>query len=194
MTGLQLNKRFTMDYRLVINGAVKHYRMKAMLVPDENPQIIIGVTSTEEQVVGMETLYSFRNDPKNYPAIAESLASDYICIYYVHLAGPRFIEYSSVPEYSVLRLDKSGDNFFTFGLKSFIDGVNPIDRARVTRLVTKENMVKTIDEHRAFTISFRLTFEGNDAYVSLKATKLINDGVEYLVVGISNIDAEMNSK
>ncbi|MCR5207580.1 MAG: response regulator [Eubacterium sp.] len=182
----------TLDYRILVNGEPKHYRLKAMLVPDVNPQVIIGISCMEEEIVGMETLYSFRDDAGNYADIAQSLASDYMCIYYVHLASNRFIEYSSVAEYSKLRLAKSGENFFTFALKSFIEGVNPIDTERVARRFTRENVIKTINEHKAFTISFRLTFEDSDEYVSLKATKLVKDGIEYLVVGISNIDAQLN--
>ena len=117
-----------------------------------------------------------------------------MCIYFVHLESNRFIEYYSVPEFERLRLEKSGENFFTFGLKSFLEGVNSVDTERVTRTFTKENVLKTIDEHRAFTIAFRLTFEESDEYVSLKATKMTKDGVDYLVVGISNIDAQINAK
>ena len=194
ITTLRSNQGFAMDYRLSIGGEPKHYRLKAMLVPDENPQIIIGIISTEEEIIGMETLYAFRNDARNYASIAQALAQDYMCIYYVHLASNRFIEYTCVPEYEPLQLEKSGDNFFTFGLKSFLRGVNPVDTERVTHQFTKENVLKTIEEHKAFTIQFRLTFEESDEYVSLKATKLINDGIEYLVVGISNIDAQMNAQ
>ena len=193
MTTLKSNQGLTMDYRLNIDGDVKHYRLKAMLVPDEKEQIIIGVSCTEDEIVGMETLYAFRNDARNYSDIAQSLACDYICIYFVHLESNRFIEYYSDPGFDVLKLEKSGDNFFTFGLKSFLRGVNAVDTERVTHQFTKENVIKTIDKHKAFTISFRLTFEESDEYVFLKATKLIKDGVEYLVVGISNIDAQMNS-
>lgn len=183
-----------MSCRIVINGAPKHYRIKAMYVPDENPQIIIGIANTEEEVVGMETLKALRNDPRTFADIAQSLVSDFMCIYYVHLESNRFIEYSSVAEYERLRLQKEGDNFFAFGLKSFIEGVNPVDKSRVTRQFTKENVLKTINEHKAFSIQFRLTFEDSDAYVSLKAVKLVKDGVEYLVVGIRNIDAQMNAQ
>jgi len=183
-----------MSCRIVINGAPKHYRIKAMYVPDENPQIIIGIANTEEEVVGMETLKALRNDPRTFADIAQSLVSDFMCIYYVHLESNRFIEYSSVAEYERLRLQKEGDNFFAFGLKSFIEGVNPVDKSRVTRQFTKENVLKTINEHKAFSIQFRLTFEDSDAYVSLKAVKLVKNGVEYLVVGIRNIDAQMNAQ
>ncbi|MBR2133536.1 MAG: response regulator [Eubacterium sp.] len=179
-----------LDYRMLVNGQPKHYRLKAMYVDDIRPQIIIGITSTEEEFSGMETLVAFRDDPSNFARIAQSLVSDYMCIYFVHLASNRFIEYYSVAGYERLRLDKSGDNFFTFGLKSFIDGVNPVDKERVARQVTKENILKAIDKRKAFTVSFRLTFEGFDEYVALKATKLIRNGIEYLVVGISIIDEQ----
>lgn len=192
IAAMESQQGITLDYRIMINGEPKHYRLKAMLVPDKEPQIIIGIACMEEEVVGMEKLYSFRDNAANYANIAQSLASDYMCIYFVHLASNRFIEYSSVAEYSKLRLAKSGENFFTFALKSFVEGVNPIDKERVAHRFTRENVIKTVNEHKAFTISFRLTFEDSDEYVFLKATKLVKDGIEYLVVGISNIDAQIN--
>ena len=191
---MHAQKSLSTDFRLCIKGKLLHYHMKAMLVPDEKQQIMIGISDAEETAIAMETLHAFREDKGSYARVAQALAADYMCIYYVHLASNSFIEYSSIPAYSTLRLAKSGENFFTFALKSFIEGVNPIDTERVARQFTRENVLETINKYGAFTISFRLTFEDNDAYVALKATKLVNDGAEYLVVGISNIDAQMNAQ
>lgn len=187
MDTMRNQKGIVANFGLRVDGEVLHYCMKAMLVPDKTPQVIIGITNTEETFVGMEALYTFRDDERNKPIVSESLASDYICIYLVHLESNRFVEYSSIPEFSALRLAKSGENFFTFGLKSFIEGVNSVDTERVTRHFTRENVLKAIEEHKAFYLSFRLTFEDYDMNVSVKATKMVNNGAEYLVVGVSNI-------
>ena len=194
MKAMQVNMGLSLKCRLFVNNKPIHYSIKAMLIPDSSPQIIIGIKNSDEEVSGMEALYAFRDDKRNDALIAEALASDYMCIYYVHLTSNRFVEYRSIPEYAVLRLEKSGENFFTFALKSFIEGVNPIDKDRVARQFTRENVINTINEAGAFTTSFRLTFEESDAYVALKATKLINNGEEYLVVGINNIDAQVKAQ
>jgi len=42
-------------------------------------------------------------------SIAQALATDYFCIYYVNVEDDRFIEYSASPEYRQLGLPTMGD-------------------------------------------------------------------------------------
>ncbi len=47
-------------------------------------------------------------------SIAQALAADYFCIYYVNVDDDRFIEYSSSPEFRALGLPAIGDDIINF--------------------------------------------------------------------------------
>lgn len=46
--------------------------------------------------------------------VAQALAADYFCIYYVNTKNNKFIEYSASEEYRALGLPRSGEDFIVF--------------------------------------------------------------------------------
>ena len=47
-------------------------------------------------------------------SVAQALAADYFCIYYVNTDNDKFIEYSASEEYKELGLPRAGDDFISF--------------------------------------------------------------------------------
>ncbi|MBO6002925.1 MAG: hypothetical protein J6P53_05455, partial [Mailhella sp.] len=52
-------------------------------------------------------------------SVAQALAADYFCIYYVDVSNNKFIEYSSSPEYREFGLPTIGDDFIEFSRRHF---------------------------------------------------------------------------
>ena len=74
-------------------------------------------------------------------SIAQALAADYFCIYYVNVENDKFIEYSASPEYREFGLPSMGDDFISFSRKNFEEWIHPDDREFFLRWFTKENVV-----------------------------------------------------
>ena len=126
--------------------------------------------------------------------VAQALAADYFCIYYVDTATDRFVEYSASEEYRQLGLPTSGDDFIRFSRKSFEEFIYPDDRALFLETFTKENVVESLNAHGIFTMIFRFMFGGVPTYVHLKVTRMIEKEVRHAVIGISSIDEQMKAK
>ena len=56
---------------------------------------------------------------------------------------------------------------------------------------TKENLLAEMEHSGTFTLNYRLMFSGQPTYVSMKATRMADKNDPHLVIGVSNVDAQM---
>ena len=130
----------------------------------------------------------------SYADMANSLSSDYIYLYYVNLETEEFVEYRSDPESTDLAAERHGGDFFAESLKDARVLVCAEDADRFIASFTRENILNTINEHGAYTITYRIKINGNKCmYVSMKAVKMSSDD-NYLIIGVNNVDAYMRQQ
>ena len=188
MEALRSHHGLTMNYSVKKNGGVSHYSLKAMLVPDDNPQIIIGISATDKKLAEMEKLRTFRDDSGMYAEIAQALSSDYLCLYCVNVNNEGYIEYSADDKYSELGIEKSGESFFNKSLENILRFVHPDDMNKLISQFTKENVLSVIEKNKAFKTTYRLMLSDKPVKVFLKAVKMTNDGEDNLVVAVTELD------
>ena len=123
--------------------------------------------------------------------VAQALAADYFCIYYVNTDNDHFIEYSSSPEYKRLGLPYKSDDFVLFSRENFEHVIHPDDRERFLAEFTKKNVMSSLDDHHTFTLTFRMMFDSVPTYVHLKVTRMIEKEGHHVVIGISSVDEQM---
>ena len=126
-------------------------------------------------------------------SIAQALATDYFCIYYVNADNDRFIEYSASPEYRDFGLPSSGDDIISFARTSFEELIYPDDRKFFLQTFTKENVISSLDELGHFAMTFRMMFRNVPTYAHLKATRMIEKQGNHIVIGISSVDEQMKA-
>lgn len=124
-------------------------------------------------------------------SVAEALSSDYFSIYYVDAETDRFIEYSASDEYRRFGIEKSGEDFFGLSRENSKGIVYPEDLDLFLTSFTKENILQVLEEHKTFTLTYRLLFGDVPSWVSMKATLMEDDRGSHLVIGISDIDVQM---
>ena len=127
-------------------------------------------------------------------SVAQALAADYFCIYYVNVDDNRFIEYSSSPEYRSLGLPVTGDDIITFARTRFEEFIYPDDRRHFLEGFVKEDILEALDDHGIFTMTFRFLFPEGPTHVLLKITRMIEEKARHVVIGISSIDEEMKAQ
>ena len=127
-------------------------------------------------------------------SIAQALATDYFCIYYVNVDDDRFIEYSASPEYRKLGLPTTGDDFITFARTNFEEIIYPDDQERFLDCFVKEDIIESIDHCGSFAMTFRMMFGDVPTYVFLKITHMIEEEAKHVVIGISNVDEQVRAR
>ena len=125
--------------------------------------------------------------------VAQALAADYFCIYYVNTKNNKFIEYSASEEYRALGLPRSGEDFIGFSRERFESIIYPEDQERFLDGFVKEKIISELDVHGIYKLAFRLMFNGVPTYVQLKVTRMIEKEGTHIVIGISSVDEQMKA-
>ena len=189
---LSNRRSFTIDYRILIDGGPVYYRIKSMPAKQGDLRhVILGVSNIDAQITDEQKLAAERQSAVTYTSIAEALSQDYFSIYYVNTETDRFIEYCSDETYQELGIEQSGEDFFNLSRKNALRVVYQEDQTMLREALVKENLMRALSEERSFTLTYRLLFRGRPVYVHLKAIRMEDKNNRHIVIGVSDIDAQM---
>lgn len=184
-------KTFSIAYRLIIDGKPIYASLKALRLNDDPQHIIIGVSNIDAQMQREQQYQEAVAQNVTFSSIAQALAADYFSIYYVDIETDHFIEYSSHEEYQDLNIDKGGEDFFNLSRKNILRVVYEEDRDKILRVFTKETLLQELEQSGTFTLTYRLLFGSEPTYVSMKATRMDGADGHHIVIGVSNIESQM---
>lgn len=133
------------------------------------------------------------NEGTTYATIARALAADYYNIYYVDIETENFIEYTSTYGVEELAMERHGENFFETARRDTMKRIYEDDRAPFLVGFTKKNVIRQLDEHGSFTMTYRLIDTGEPMYVNMKIMRMLSD-TKHIIIGISIIDPQMKEQ
>ena len=126
-----------------------------------------------------------------YTHIAQTLSRDYMDMFYVNLDTEEFIEYRRGNESSALSETRRGWHFFSDCKAELAESVYPDDRDAFQKAMDRRTLMKALDRKDTFMMTYRNTAAGGQTtYVSMKIS-LMEDDSHFIIVGITNVDAEM---
>ncbi|MBO4845141.1 MAG: EAL domain-containing protein [Lachnospiraceae bacterium] len=176
--------RVSVDERLPNSNTTIHTIMKRVAV---NPvkgtrSVAVAVLAVTDDTEGI-----------TYASIANSLAGDYFSLYYVDVKTDEYIRYSPDRTNGMADEKQRGKNFFKEGCKESIKILYKSDRADFVENFNKENILKELDEQGRFAMTYRIIKNGKPEYVSMKAMPM-SDDTDHIIVGLSNVDAQMKQR
>ncbi len=179
-------KQYIIDDRM-IDGKTVHIFMRRLAV---NPvtkvaAVVFVILSLSEDKSQKNTL--------TYNYIARALSEDYLNLIYVDLVTDVFVEYNPDSENRDISVSRNGTDFFGDKEKNSYNRVYSEDRPYFKESFTKENILKSIEENGSYSINYRRIINDKPTYVSLKAIR-IKTGGDGLIIGINNIDAQMQQQ
>ena len=139
----------------------------------------------------MDALKKAHAERLTYSRITQALTSDYFCLYVVDPDTEDFVLYSSHEEFDRLGVEESGSDFFALTRKNMDLLLHPEDRDRSKALFTKEKIMSILEKDGFFTSRFRIMIDGLPVYIRIKGTLLEDDDGRHLIIGSSNINAQM---
>ncbi|MGX8706324.1 MAG: hypothetical protein ACSW8J_07075, partial [bacterium] len=92
-----------------------------------------------------------------------------------------------------LAVERRGDDFFGTSARNARTFIDPADQDYFIESFTRENVLRSLDEHGAFTITYRLLIDGTSTYVHMKIVRMRMDPA-HIIIGVSNVDAQMRQK
>ena len=161
-------------------------------ITEKHERIVSELEGHKATIVTLnETIGRMDADHLTFSSVAQALAGDYFSIYVVDPDTEAFVEYSSSEEYKNLGIETQGANFFELSRRNIEALIYPEDRDRFMAVFSRERVLKIIERDGHFTTKYRLMLNGIPTYVSMKATLLENRNERRLIIGLTNIDAQM---
>ncbi len=186
---------FSLNYRLLLDGKATYVRLKAARIKQDDPShILIAFSNTDAHMRRLAMYEHTMQNSLTYAGIAEALAYDYDCIYYINTQTNEYIEYKASEEYEKLKLPKKGPDFFDFFENTFSNLIYVDDRDTYLTAVNKKNLMNVLSVDRLFLLSFRIMMEGKPTYIRIKATRMAAEDNHHIVIGISNIDESVKRR
>ncbi|MCR4640844.1 MAG: EAL domain-containing protein [Lachnospiraceae bacterium] len=154
----------------------------------ENP-----VKAVDAYAVAILSVTPRNENAVTYMSVAGALSADYIDLYYVDLETEEYSEYHSEAGSSDISIEKNGTDFFNAARKDALEYLYVDDQEKFVRDFTKENVTAALEDHGAFTLTYRLMMDGEPRYVSMKAVRMQGDSSS-IVIGVNNVDAQMRQQ
>ena len=124
-----------------------------------------------------------------YNHIAQSLARDYMDLYYVNTDTEEFTEYRKDDTGKFAEYRK-GWHFFTDCKAELCERVYPEDKEAFLDAIKRKNLMKAISLKDTFITSFRSVKQDKPYYVSMKVSRM-EDDEKHIIIGFVDIDEEM---
>ena len=131
-----------------------------------------------------------RSSSVTYSHIAQALAADYSYLYYVDLESDEFIEYSSDAARGALAVETRGEDFFEQSRSRARELIYKDDLPMFLNTFKRSTILHALDEHGAYTLTYRQYFDGEPVYMNMKITRMSGTD-RHIIIGVSNVDAQM---
>ncbi len=181
---------FSLTYRLLIAGEPTYVSMKAMHMQADPSHIIIGISNVDAQMRQKEALAKIQAEQATSSRIA-ALSGNYIVIYTIDPETEHYVEYNASQAYSGLGLAKQGENFFERSRKESIRALYRKDLERFNAMFTREKVLDEIKHNGMYVLNYRLMLNGEPQHVSARAVMIKDEDGEQLILGVSNIEAQV---
>ncbi len=164
---------------IITDGATVHLFSKRL---GENPKtgavaVAFAILSITEQDQGT-----------TYANIARALAADYFNLFYVDLETEDFIQYTSNAGGDELAVERHGVNFFAASRRDALVYLHKDDIESFNSVFTKENLMKTLEDHGTFSVTYRQLINGEYVRVNMKAMHML-EGRKYIIIGVSKANS-----
>ena len=178
------------SYRLMLEDIPTYVNMKIVPIKTDGSHIIIGINNVDSQMKQREVLERAKEERITYARMT-ALAGNYICIYTVDPKTDEYSEYSTTSEYEELGIEKRGSDFFNAAQANAVKKIYYEDLDIIMSQLTKENILKGIEESGIFSLNYRLMLNGLPTYVNLKAAIVQEKDGPQIIIGVTNIDAQV---
>ena len=177
---------FTLTYRL--NAANGPVYVKLDAAYTDKDHLAISVTNVDVQVRREQKLKARILQNEVYEQIVMALAERYDALYMVDLETNHFTQYKAERVYSELNVAVEGEDFFNQLQKDVMHVVYAEDQPLVQAAFVRDVLLKELDDHGSFSLTYRLNSPTGPVYVNLVA---VYSGKNHIVISVTNIDAQI---
>ena len=170
LDNLKSRQSYSMNWRLVVDGQVRHIRHTEILSRD-GKHIIVCIKNIEAEVRAEIALRENQKRSVTYTQIAERLADHYDMIYYIDCETMRYAELSAKMKSGVLKIQEEGDHFFETARANADRLIFAEDRERIKLFLDKDHLISGLENSLQMTEDYRMILDnGKTQYTRMSVT------------------------
>ena len=189
LANLRHRNSYSLAYRLVVAGQVKHIRHSEIMARDGR-HIIVCIENIEAEVQARLALKESQKKSVTYTQIAESLASHYDLIYYIDCVSCNYMEFSTQKIYGELKIQKEGPHFFINSRENVDRLIHPEDRERMKLFLDRDYLISQLDSRRQLTQDYRMVIDGGKPKYTRMSVTYSSDRSHFIIC-IENRDEDV---
>ncbi len=177
---LKHRSSFSMAWRLVVNGKVKHIRHTEIMSRDEK-HIIVCIKNIDAEVQAELALKADQKKSVTYTQIAERLAAHYDLIYYIDCETSHYAELSTKKKSGELKVQEEGKDFFATARKNIDRLIYSEDRERIRLFLDRDRLISQLDSRRQLTEDYRMVIDAETTQYTRMSVTYSSDHHHFII-------------
>lgn len=186
LKNLKHRNSYSIAYRLVVGGEVRHIRHTEIMASDKK-HIIVCIENIDDEVKARLELAETKQKSITYTQIAESLAGQYDLIYYVNVETEYYMEFATQKLYGELEISEEGNDFFSIAKTNAERIIHSEDRERLKLFIDKDNLISQLENNRQLIQDYRMVV-GNEEPRFTRMTVTWSSDRTHLIICVEDRD------
>ena len=189
LNNLKDGNSFSMAWRLVVGGQVKHIRHTEIMARD-GKHIIVCIKNIDAEVQAKLALKEDQKKNVTYTQIAERLVDHYDMIYYIDCTTSHYAELSAKKKSGELKIQEEGDDFFAASWRNAGRLIYAEDRERIRLFLDRDNLISQLENRRQLTEDYRMIIDaGKTQYTRMSVT--YSSDRSHFIICVENRDEDV---
>lgn len=180
LNNLKNSHSFSMAWRLVVNGQVRHIRHTEIMARDKK-HIIVCIKNIDAEVQAKLALKEDQKKSVTYTQIAERLADHYDLIYYIDCRTSYYAELSTKKKSGELRIQEEGEEFFETARKNIDRLIYAEDRSRIRLFLDRDHLISQLESRRQLTEDYRMVIHGGKTQYTRMSVTYSSDHSHFII-------------
>ena len=180
LKNLSSGHSYSMNWRLVVNGKVRHIRHTEVLSKD-GKHIIVCIKNIDAEVQAQLALKEDQRRSVTYTQIAERLADHFDMIYYIDCETTHYAELSSKRKTGVLKIQEEGEHFFETARKNADILIYAEDRDRIKLFLDRDQLISRLENVRQLTEDYRMVLDAGIIQYTRMSVTYSSDHTHFII-------------
>ncbi len=180
LENLKHRNAFSITYRLVVEGRVRHIRHTEIMARD-GKHIIVCIENIDAEVQAQLARKADQKRNVTFTQIAERLASHYDLIYYIDCATSNYAELGTKNQSGKLKVQEEGEDFFAASRKNLDRLIYSEDRERIGLFLDRDNLISRLETRRQLTEDYRMIVDGDKTQYTRMSVTYSSDHSHFII-------------
>ncbi len=189
LKNLKKRHSFSVSYRLVVDGEVRHIRHTEIMARDRK-HIVVCIENIDEEVQAELAQKENQKKTVTFTQIAERLASHFDLIYYIDCKNSTYIELSSKKKTGGLEIQEEEQDFFRNARKNAERLIYIEDRERVMLFLDRDHLISQLEKSRQVITDYRMLVEGGKKQYTRMSVTYSSDRSHFIIC-VENRDKDV---